>query len=167
MITPETSTKSALIKATVFAGSIFAVVATYAVSPPVWTKFESENDKFSVLMPGTPKKTTLHNKSFVGDIETVVHTARDGKDTYVVDRTSLPGFAVSFSGKDGIYDHAKSAVLKKTYSKAISFTDVTLDGVQGKKLAYDTPTKPGHPEMQGETRFFLVENDVVQHLTVP
>jgi hypothetical protein len=46
-------------------------------------------------------------------------------------------------------------LLKRTLSKAISFTDITLNGVQGKKLIYDTPTKPEHPEMQGEARFFL------------
>ncbi len=35
---------------------------------------------------------------------------------------------------------------------------MTLDGIEGKKLLYDTPSKPGHPEMQGEARFFLVDD---------
>ena len=35
------------------------------------------------------------------------------------------------------------------------FTEITLNGVKGKRLVYDTPTKPGHPEMHGEARFFM------------
>jgi hypothetical protein len=120
-----------------------------------WTTFKSETEHLSVLMPGTPQAREKHNKSFVGDITTVEHSAKEGLDTYTVDYTSLPGFAISFSSADGIYDHAKGAVLKNTFSKAISYTDITLNGVQGKKLIYDTPTKPDHPEMQGEARFFL------------
>lgn len=160
MMIPDTKTRTVLTVAAVFAGTIVAGAAVYATSPPAWTKFDSTSEKFSVLMPGTPETTELHNKTFVGDITTVVHTAHADEDTYMVDYTSLPGFAVSFSGKDGIYDHTKAAILKKTFSKAISYTDVTLNGVQGKKLVYDTPTKPDHPEMQGESRFFLFGNNL-------
>ena len=109
-------------------------------------------------MPGTPQAREKHNKSFVGDITTIEHSAQEGLDTYTIDYTALPGFAISFSSTDGIYDHAKGAVLKNTFSKPISYTDITLNGVQGKKLVYDTPTKPDHPEMQGEAQFFLVGN---------
>lgn len=121
-----------------------------------WITFKSETEHLSVLMPGTPQAREKHNKSFVGDITTVEHSAKEGLDTYTVDYTTLPGFAISFSGTDGIYDHAKNAVLKDTISKPLSYTDITLSGVTGKKLVYDTPTKPGHPEMQGEAQFFLV-----------
>lgn len=121
-----------------------------------WIKFTSESEHLSVLMPGTPQAREKHNKSFVGDITTVEQSAKEGLDTYTIDYTTLPGFAISFSGTDGIYDHAKNAVLKDTISKPLSYTDITLNGVKGKKLVYDTPTKPGHPEMQGEAQFFLV-----------
>lgn len=120
-----------------------------------WITFKSESEHLSVLMPGTPQARERHNKSFVGDITTVEHTAKLGRDTYAVDYTTLPGFAISFSSTDGIYDHAKNAILKDTFSKPISYTDIMLNGVQGKKLVYDTPTKPDHPEMQGEAQFFL------------
>ncbi len=62
---------------------------------------------------------------------------------------------LEFAGSGGIYEHAKGALLKTTLSKPVSFTDITLNGVHGKKLVYDTPTKPGHLEMQGEARLFL------------
>lgn len=126
-----------------------------ASSPP-WNRFTSATEHLSILMPGTPQASEEHNKSFIGDITTIVHTAKEGLDTFSVDYTTLPGFAISFSGRDGIYEHAKNAVLKDTLSNAIAFTDISLSGVKGKRLMYDTPTKPNHPEMQGEARFFLI-----------
>jgi hypothetical protein len=72
-----------------------------------WITFKSETEHLSVLMPGTPQAREKHNKSFVGDITTVEHSAKEGLDTYTVDYTTLPGFAISFSGTDGIYEHAK------------------------------------------------------------
>jgi hypothetical protein len=65
---------------------------------------------------------------------------------------------VSFSGSGTIYEHTKGALLKKTLSKPLSFTDITFNNVKGKKLVYDTPTKPDHPEMHGEARFFLIDD---------
>ena len=79
----------------------------------------------------------------------------DGRDSYSVEFSDLPGFAVTFSGSDVIYEHAKGALLKKTLSKSISFMEITLNGVKGKRLVYDTPSKSDHPEMQGEARLFL------------
>ncbi len=129
--------------------------AAFVDSKPVWQEFQLESQGLSVLMPGTPKKKDIQNKSFIGDIATHEYYLENGRDAYSVEFTDLPGFAVAFSGSDGIYEHAKAALLKTTLSKPVAFTDITLNGVHGKKLVYDTPTKPGHPEMQGEARLFL------------
>lgn len=134
--------------------AMIAFAATSSSSAP-WKIFTLESQSLSVSMPGTPKMKELHTESFIGNITTHEYYVDDTPDSYSVEFTDLPGFAVVFSGSDVIYDHAKGALLKQTLSKVISFTDVTLNGVKGKRLVYDTPTKPGHPEMQGEARFFL------------
>lgn len=123
-----------------------------------WKEFTLDDKSFSISMPGAPKSKEVHNNSFIGDVVTHEYYLDDGLDSYSIEFTDLPGFAVSFSGDATIYEHAKGALLKNTLSKSIAFTDITLNGVHGKKLLYDTPTKPGHPEMQGEARFFMVEN---------
>jgi hypothetical protein len=43
------------------------------------------------------------------------------------------------AGPDTIYKHAKGALLKKTFSKKVSYTDITISSAKGKKLVYDTP----------------------------
>jgi hypothetical protein len=126
-----------------------------ATSSSAWEKFELESQGLSVLMPGTPKAKEIHDKSFIGDITTREYFVDIDRDSYSVESTDLPGFAVAFSGSEVIYEHAKGALLKTTLSKSFSFSDITLNGVKGKRLVYETPTKPGHPEMQGEARFFL------------
>ena len=143
--------------------SILVVAMTTLFAPLVtgssasdWKEFTLESRGLSVLMPGTPKRKEIHDKTFIGEITTDEYYVEDARDSYSVELTDLPGFAVTFSGSDEIYEHAKGALLKSTLSKSISFSDVTLNGVKGKRLVYDTPTKPAHPEMQGEARFFLV-----------
>jgi hypothetical protein len=136
----------------------FVVVVGFAErsnSNVAWKRFSLHDQGLTVSMPGEPKSKKLHSASFIGDIVTHEYYLDEGLDSYTVDFTDLPGFAVAFSGREIIYEHAKGALLLDTLSKPISFTDVTLNGVTGKKLVYDTPTKPGHPEMQGEARFFL------------
>jgi len=136
---------------------IFASIASGSAAPP-WDKLALNSVGLSVLMPGTAAKKEIHTESFIGDITTEEYYVKNHRDTYSVETTDLPGFAVDFSGSDGIYDHAKGALLKKTFSKTISFTDIVLNGTKGKSLVYDTPTKPNHPEMQGEARFFLIDD---------
>jgi len=136
-------------------GAALIGFAADGATEAAWTKFNLGTPYLTVDMPGKPKKTVRHDQSFVGDIATDEYIVNDGIDSYSVEVTELPGFALFFAGPETVYDHTKGALLKTTLSKAISFTDVTLDGVKGKRLVYDTPTKPGHPEMQGEARMFL------------
>ena len=131
------------------------VYADHAATADAWRSFTLETPYLAVDMPGTPTKSVRNDQSFVGDIATDEYRVKDGIDAYSVEVTELPGFALLFAGPDTVYDHTKGALLKATLSKVISFTDVTLDGTNGKRLVYDTPTKPGHPEMQGEARMFL------------
>ncbi len=124
-------------------------------SETTWKKLDLRSLGLSVLMPGNPKSKAIHNQSFIGDITTHEYYLDDGRDSYSVEYTDIPGFAVAFSSSNTIYEHAKGALLKTTFSKPVSFTDITLNSVHGKRLVYDTPSKPDHPEMQGEARFFL------------
>jgi hypothetical protein len=129
--------------------------AANSSSDPAWKKLDLRSQGISVLMPGNPKSKEIHNKSFIGNITTHEYYLDDGRDSYSVEYTDIPGFAVAFSSSNTIYEHAKGALLKTTFSNPVSFTDITLNSVHGKRLVYYTPSKPDHPEMQGEARFFL------------
>ena len=136
--------------------AITGLLGSEARAEQAWTTFTSKEGHFSIEMPGQPVKTESHQKSFVGTVTNHMFTAESGKDTFTVDYSDIPHVALHFAGPDTIYSHAKGALLKKTFSKAVSYTDVTISGAKGKKLVYDTPPVQGHPEMRGDAILVLV-----------
>ena len=70
--------------------------AAIGISISAWKKFELESKKLTVRMPGVPTKKDIHNKSFIGEITTDEYYVDDGLDSYSVEVTDLPGFAVAF-----------------------------------------------------------------------
>lgn len=155
MMISHASARRAILTALAVATVAVSGSAANGRSSPDWKSFSIADQGLSVSMPGTPKTKVIGTKSFIGLLTTHEYFVDDSRDSYSIEFTDLPGFAVAFSGSQVIYEHAKGALLKQTLSKVISFTDITLNGVQGKKLVYDTPSKPDHPEMQGEARLFL------------
>ncbi|MGH0032568.1 MAG: hypothetical protein ACQGVC_22480 [Myxococcota bacterium] len=137
-------------------GIMVLVAAGGAQAEDAWSKFASEEGRFSVEVPSPPVKSQLEQKSFIGTVTSYILTSESGKDRYTVDYSDIPHFALHFAGPDTIYEHAKGALLKKTFGKAVSYDDATVGGHAGKQLVYDTPPKEGHPEMRGDAVLVLV-----------
>ena len=136
--------------------AIMALLGSEAWGEQAWATVTSKEGRFSIEMPGQPAKTETHQKSFVGTVTNHIFTAESGKDTFTLDYSDIPHFALEFAGSDTIYEHAKGALLKQTFGKATSYADVTVSGTKGKRLIYDTPPVPGHPEMRGDAILVLV-----------
>ncbi len=139
--------------------SVFALAllaAAPASAQEKWVSFASEQARFSIDMPTQPKATTTTTSSFIGNVTNEMFTSWEGDEKFTVDHSQIPRFALDFAGADTIYDHASAALLKQTWSKQVSFGDVTVNGRQGKQLVYDTPPVPGKPEIKGLANLFLV-----------
>jgi hypothetical protein len=121
-----------------------------------WETFTSEEAHFTVAMPKQPVKTETQQESFIGTVTNHIFTAETGQNRYTVDASDIPHFALHFAGAETIYDHAKGALLKKTFSKPTSYTDVTVSGAPAKRLVYDTPPAPGNPPMRGDAILVLI-----------
>lgn len=150
------SSCSAVLSALGIAWLCTAPVSVSSASPPSWVTFQSTDAGFSVEMPTNPVPSALVTKSFIGDVTSHLFTSWEGNAKFTVDYSKIPGFALRFAGADTIYDHARGALLKQTWSKPVSFVDVTVNGRAGKQLVYDTPPVPGKPELAGLASFFLV-----------
>jgi len=149
-----TAVSLALLASTAIA--IAGLLASEALADPAWTKFTSKKGLFSVQLPDLPEKTKTEQKSFVGTVTNHIYTVESGHDTFTVDYSDIPHFALHFAGPDTIYEHAKGALLKKTFGKQTSYTAVTVSGSKGMRLVYDTPPADGHPEMRGDAILVLV-----------
>jgi hypothetical protein len=102
-------------------------------------------------------KSETSQKSFVGTVTNHVFTSESGKDdSFTVDYSDIPHFALHFAGAETIYEHAKGALLKKTFGKATAYRDVRVGDAKGKRLVYDTPEAPGHAAMRGHAVLLLV-----------
>lgn len=124
---------------------------------PAWKPFRSEAGRFVVDMPGTPKVEHRQRRSFIGDIGIHIFVGLEHPDRYTVEYSDLPGLAVTFAGHGTIYNHAKGELLLKTLGKEKSFEKVTLNGLEGVRLIYETPLMNTHPTMHGEAYMFLVD----------
>jgi hypothetical protein len=130
------------------------LAAAPASAQAKWVSFTSKEARFSVEMP--TKATTTSTSSFIGTVTNEIFTSWEGGEKFTVDHSQIPRFALDFAGPDTIYSHASAALLKQTWSKQTSFTDVTVNGRQGKQLVYDTPPVPGKPDIKGIANLFLV-----------
>jgi inorganic triphosphatase YgiF len=139
-----------------FALALACLAAAPASAQAKWVSFRSKQARFSVEMPTQPKATTTKTTSFIGTITDEIFTSGQGDERFTVDHSQIPRFALDFAGADTIYDHASAALLKQTWSKQLSFADVTVNGRQGKQLVYDTPPVPGKPKIKGLANLFLV-----------
>jgi hypothetical protein len=137
----------------ILAASLSAVRS--AAAPP-WVTFHSREYGFTIEMPSQPVPSTLHTHSFIGDVTSELFTSWDGNEKFTVDHSKIPRFALDFAGPDTIYAHAKGALLSQTWSKEISFDDITTHGQAGKRLLYQTPPIPGKPKIYGAADFYLV-----------
>ena len=136
--------------------AIFCLLAAPASAQQPWVTFSSKQARLSVEMPTQPKPSTTETDSFIGKVTNEIFTSWEGNEKFTVDHSQIPRFALDFAGADTIYGHASAALLKQTWSKQISFTDVTVNGNRGKQLVYDTPPVPGKPEIKGLANLFLV-----------
>ena len=154
MKTISRPTFSLRVRVLAFAALLAAPAAVEA--QVAWVTFDSDPAGFSVEMPQQPTASMTITDSFIGDVTNYIFTARDANQKMTVDYSKIPRFALDFAGAGTIYSHAKGALLKQTWSKEVSFTDVTTHGHKGKRLVYDTPPIPGKPKIYGEAHFFLV-----------
>lgn len=122
-----------------------------------WEDYKSPAGRFSIRVPAEPALSESKKHSFIGTITNHLFTIlrEDRYEKFTVDYSDIPKFAVEFTGADTIIDHAKGALLSATAAKSVSYTGITVDGHKGKKLVYDVPPRPGHPELFGEAHFVL------------
>src|SRR3990172_8679588 len=132
------------------------LAAAPASAQEKWISFVSKQARFSIDMPTQPEATTTTTSSFSGNVTNEIFTSWEGDEKFTVDHSQIPRFALEFAGADTIYAHASAALLKQTWSKQLSLSDVSMNGRKGKQLVYDTPAVPGKPEVHGIANLFLV-----------
>jgi hypothetical protein len=140
-----------LIAAATFVSSTYTIVEARKPQLPVsqaqtvnsqvsqWKLFTAPDGRFTVLMPGIPKRVTQTQKTFMGEINLEVFLGQPPKQevAYVVAFNDFPHSYGQMSNPQEILNNAQEMALKTTQSNLIGARDIrSTNGHPGKEIEY-------------------------------
>ncbi|MCM0593420.1 MAG: hypothetical protein HEQ35_01350 [Gloeotrichia echinulata IR180] len=109
------------------------------VIQPKWTLFNAPDGRFSVLMPGVPKRDTQSQKTYMGEINLELFVAQPPKQevAYIVAYNDFPYAYGQMANPQQILNNAQTMALKTTKSNLISQRNIrSSNGHPGKEIEY-------------------------------
>jgi hypothetical protein len=106
---------------------------------PKWQLFTGPDGRFSVLMPGMPKKNTQTQKTYMGEINVQLFIAQPPKQevAYVVAYNDFPYSYGQIANPQTVLNNARDLALKTTKSNLIRQRDIrSTNGHPGKEIEY-------------------------------
>lgn len=140
-----------LIAAATFVSSTYTIVEARKPQLPIsqaqtavsqvsqWKLFTAPDGRFSVLMPGMPKRVTQTQKTFMGEINLEVFLGQPPKQevAYVVAFNDFPHSYGQMTNPQEILNNAQEMALKTTQSNLIGARDIrSSNGHPGKEIEY-------------------------------
>ncbi|MCV3212194.1 hypothetical protein OGM63_01405 [Plectonema radiosum NIES-515] len=140
-----------LIAAATFVSSTYRVVEARKSQLPVsqgqtvdaqvsqWKLFTAPDGRFTILMPGMPKRVTQTQKTFMGEINLEVFLGQPPKQevAYVVAFNDFPHSYGQMTSSQEILNNAQEMALKTTQSNLIGARDIrSSNGHPGKEIKY-------------------------------
>jgi hypothetical protein len=119
-----------------------------------WQRFESEENRFSVLFPGTPQEFAESVPTEAGTIEAKSFVVQQGNMGFAVNVAHHPSEAVSASDPQTMIDTARDRAVSNVGGELLQEKDVTLDGHPGREIQVEIAEGQG----MVRSRFYLVEN---------
>jgi len=106
---------------------------------PQWKPFTSPDGRFTVLMPGMPKKESQTQKTYMGEIDLQIFAAQPPKQevAYLVVYNDFPHSYGQMTNPQEILNNVQEMALKTTQSNLISHRNIrSSNGHPGKEFAY-------------------------------
>lgn len=106
---------------------------------PQWKVYTGPDGRFSVLMPGIPKRDTQSQKTYMGKINLEIFIAQPPKQevAYVVTYNDFPYSYGELANPQAVLNNARDLALKTTKSNLISQRDIrSPNGHPGKEIEY-------------------------------
>ena len=108
------------------------------VQPP-WKVFTAPDGRFTVLMPGMPKKITQTQKTYMGEINLQVFVAQPPKQevAYLVAFNDFPNSYGQMANPQEILKNAQDMALMTTQSNLVSQRNIrSSNGHPGREIVY-------------------------------
>lgn len=104
-----------------------------------WKLFTAPDGRFTVLMPGMPKRVTQTQKTFMGEINLEIFLGQPPKQevAYLVAFNDFPDSYGQMNNPQEILNNAQEMALKTTQSNLVSQRDIrSYNGHPGKEIEY-------------------------------
>jgi hypothetical protein len=131
-------------------------VAPHAVvAPEGWQEFTSEQDGFSVLLPGTPKREVLSSDK---TMEVTSHLVQNGLDMYGVMSFNFKDPALAQGRSASLFDLSKESLLANMGGSVVSEKSIQLGPYTGREILINLPKSKDQPaDGQILARLYLAE----------
>ncbi|MBW4672002.1 MAG: hypothetical protein KME60_32405 [Cyanomargarita calcarea GSE-NOS-MK-12-04C] len=104
-----------------------------------WKLFTAPDGRFTVLMPGMPKRVTQNQKTFMGEINLELFVGQPQKQevAYVVAFNDFPDSYGQMANPQKILKNAQEMALKTTQSQLLNERDIrSSNGHPGREIEY-------------------------------
>jgi hypothetical protein len=142
---PRARDPSGILKGIAYAAGVIAVTAAILgialflqrdelTGKASWKEFTSQEGRFSILLPRTPRQTTETVDTPVGEIDEHTFTTIHGNITYIVSYGDYPQNALSAGNPQAILDSFGDGAVTSIEGKLLSKRSISLDGYLGREL---------------------------------
>lgn len=171
---PTAKVPSGILKGTALAAGVVIVAATILgialflqrdqlTGEVNWKEFSSEEGRFSVLLPRTPRQTTETVDAPSGEIDEHTFTTIYGDTTYVVSYSDYPQSLTSGDTR-AVLDALRDSAVTGFSGKLLSERSISLNGHPGRELEIQVSDDSG--TVIAQLRIFLVRNRLYYLYTI-
>jgi hypothetical protein len=133
-------------------------------APEGWQEFTSQQDGFSVLLPGTPKREVISSDK---KMEVTSHLVQNGLDMYGVMSFNIKDPALAQGRADPLFDLTKESLLANMGGSVVSEKPIQLGTYAGKEILINLPKSKNQPtEGQMLVRLYLANRHMYGAIAV-
>lgn len=142
-----------------------AAMLISACQPPArWKEFAATEGGFSILLPGTPKKSVRSISSAVGLVDLNTWTVDRGTVAYMVAYTDYPKNKIAGQSPATLLAQARDGAVSNVKGTISDESDITLSGHPGKKFLVNFTAKGRKGVVHA--RIYFVGNRLYQTIVV-
>jgi hypothetical protein len=141
---PKAQTSSSILGGLAYAAGVIVVTAAILgialllqrdqlTGDSIWKEFTSEEGRFSILLPRTPRQTVETVDTPVGEIDEYAFTVIHGNITYIASYSDYPRNVLT-SDPQAILDAFRNSAVASVEGKLLNERSISIDGYLGREL---------------------------------
>jgi hypothetical protein len=120
-----------------------------------WSRFDSEQGRFSVELPGHPQVNEKKSWFPVASFVSYVYRSQVRDGVFGLNHTDVPGTIMMLVGKKRIIEGTRKGLVKDVQGTEVSFRETRFLGKPAHELVYDMPAQSDGRPVRGRSMIFF------------